>query len=242
MNYPKQNELDFLCVLLGGSTLYGLRTPTSDSDFRGVYLNSRLGEVVGITNNETQGQSKEEGDDFSYFSLLRFFELLKKTNTNTIEILFAPEYLLITEDFNRIKEKRTEFVDSYRLIKSCQGYVISETRLTLGERTGRLGGKRQEQVQKWGYSPKNAASIIRIIGTLKEFLKTGEWACVVTGELKKLSMDLKLNPEKFSVDDVKELVENARIEVDSLTDTLGMKFNVDLAAEMMWDIYKRKFK
>lgn len=241
MNYPKQNELDFLCVLLAGSHLYGLQHSGSDEDHRGVYLNSKKSEVLGLLENNSYTSSDTSSSDFAYYSLSRFFDLLRKTNTNTIEILFAPEYLLVTEDFKRIKEKRNEFIDSSRLVSSVKGYMFSEIRLALGERTGRLGGKRKTALEKYKFSPKNISSLLRIRHCLKEFLKNGEWPCVITGPLKDLSMRLKLHPEEFSLDEIKDLTEAARIEVESMTDTLSMKFNSELAAEIMWDIYKKKF-
>lgn len=246
-NYPKIGQLDFMAVLIGGSHLYGLNNAQSDVDYRGVYRTADLAALMGFKRDDCQGVANEEGDDYVYFELARYLQLLRRTNTNSLEILFAPDsaFLACSNEFRAIRNVRDQLVDSEQLLKSCKGYVLSEMRLALGERTGKLGGKRKASLDAHGYSPKNVVQILRIVSATKHFLKTGIYPIKLEDHdpaLHQMCMAIKNSPEKFSLDTVRLICNDANDEIVKVKDEVGMKFNLDLAAEIAFEEYQRKFR
>jgi uncharacterized protein len=72
---------------ISGSRAYGLHTPQSDTDIKGVYILPQK-EFYGLTYTD---QVHNETNDIMYYELKRFMELLYKNNPNIIELLNSPE-------------------------------------------------------------------------------------------------------------------------------------------------------
>lgn len=82
----KENNL-LLFEVLSGSKSFGLDTPTSDTDIKGVFYMPK-NKFYGL---EYIPQISNETNDIVYYELGRFVELLLKNNPNIIEILASPE-------------------------------------------------------------------------------------------------------------------------------------------------------
>lgn len=78
---------------IGGSIAYGLSTPQSDIDLRGIYINPSS-EYLMLT--EPAGQINDDKQDVTYYSLKRFFELIQSANPNLIEMLWYPPDVIKT--------------------------------------------------------------------------------------------------------------------------------------------------
>lgn len=80
---------------LGGSHAYGLNTPNSDWDWRGISLNSKE-DILGLDNGFEQVVNKET--DTTIYSFNKMIKLLSNCNPNTIEIggLKREHYLYIS--------------------------------------------------------------------------------------------------------------------------------------------------
>lgn len=74
-----------------GSKAYGLNTPTSDTDIRGVYAVPK--EV--FYSLEYPEQVSNESNDTVYYELRRFMELAAKNNPNILELLALPEHCVL---------------------------------------------------------------------------------------------------------------------------------------------------
>lgn len=154
--------MKFLCKTLGGSTAYGLNTPESDVDYRGVFINTDPASILGLSRFDTV--QKQETEDEAYFEVRKFFELLKKGNTGALELLFTPKNNFIELDpvFEEVLVNKTRFIDTERMFSCLRGYMQSELRLANGERTGQLGRKRKATLEKYGFSPKNFVQLFRL--------------------------------------------------------------------------------
>lgn len=75
-----------LLEAVSGSRAYGLATPESDTDIKGVfYLPKSM--FYGM---EYIPQISNETNDIVYYELERFIELLLQSNPNTLELLASP--------------------------------------------------------------------------------------------------------------------------------------------------------
>ena len=91
----------FECI--SGSRAYGLDTPTSDTDIRGVFVLPKEKfyslDYIGQINNET--------NDIAYYELRKFIELCAKNNPNILEMLSVPSECVLYEHpiFSTIKKE-----------------------------------------------------------------------------------------------------------------------------------------
>jgi predicted nucleotidyltransferase len=73
-----------------GSQAYGLNTPESDIDIKGVFL---LPNDYLLT-NEYIPQISDDSNNITYYELNRFMELIKENNPNIIELLFSNDNMI----------------------------------------------------------------------------------------------------------------------------------------------------
>ena len=86
----KQQNL-ILLDTVSGSRTYGLETPESDTDTRGVFI---LPQDLYFGFNHIE-QVNSERNDHTYYELGKYLKLLAKNNPTSIELLFAPEESVI---------------------------------------------------------------------------------------------------------------------------------------------------
>ena len=112
---------------LSGSHAYGLSTPESDVDIKGVFILPKedyysLNYIDQISN---------ETNDIVYYELKRFVELLGKSNPNILELLYTPEDSVrkIHPVFHKIRSRNF-------LSKQCKdsfgGYAMTQVRKAKG--------------------------------------------------------------------------------------------------------------
>lgn len=112
---------------ISGSHAYGLATPQSDTDIKGVfYLPRRL--YYGL---DYQPQISDASNDTTYYELGRFVELLLASNPTALELLAAPPDTI---------RQRAPLMDALRpawfLSKACQqtfaGYALGQIKKARG--------------------------------------------------------------------------------------------------------------
>lgn len=62
--------MKMLVKALGGSTAYGLNTPESDLDYRGVFINTDSSKILGL--ERMDHIQKQETDDIVYYEIRKF--------------------------------------------------------------------------------------------------------------------------------------------------------------------------
>jgi hypothetical protein len=224
--------------LIGGSHLYGLMNENSDIDYRGIFVSTNKLYTSGFEKVDSIVQNNEI--DSTHYELFRFLQLLRKSNTQVMEILFAPDSAFTYKDdcFDLMRENRYNLIDSEMFKSSLKGYVFSEMRLATGERSGQLGGKRKEAVTTYGFSPKNFTQIIRLCNVGKIFYETGAYMVKVKdfdSTLHDFLMRIKNSPEQFTCEWLKEYVENEfQILCDAMDKSeINFKFDIDLACDII---------
>ncbi|TAF63130.1 MAG: nucleotidyltransferase [Cytophagales bacterium] len=83
---PVNTNQKIILECISGSKAYGLDTPTSDTDIKGVFLLSQK-EFYGL---EYTPQVSNETNDVVFYEFRRFMELLSLNNPNILELLNTP--------------------------------------------------------------------------------------------------------------------------------------------------------
>jgi len=111
-----------------GSQSYGTNIATSDTDYKGVYIQNE-DDLLSFGYKEQIDFGKDE----YYYEVRRFLQLLQSANPTVLELLYSPKECIIeTSDiFNLIVENRNKF-----LTKKCKlsfgGYAIAQIKKAKG--------------------------------------------------------------------------------------------------------------
>lgn len=118
------------CILfecISGSRAYGLDTPTSDTDIRGVFI---LPKEMYYSLNYV-GQINNETNDVVYYELQKFIELCAKNNPNILELLNVSDDCILYKNplFDKIK---LETFLSKQCEKSFANYAFTQIKKARG--------------------------------------------------------------------------------------------------------------
>jgi predicted nucleotidyltransferase len=112
--YPYSGNLTWLrertiLLVTHGSRAYGLNTPTSDVDIKGVAV-PPAEYFLGFNQRFEQGESKDP--DMVVYDVRKFFSLAADCNPNIIEVLWADEgdFRVLTPEGQRLREARKLFL------------------------------------------------------------------------------------------------------------------------------------
>lgn len=118
------------CLVKTGSHLYGVAKPDSDIDYRG-FVFPPIQYLIGLDKFEQKEFKKP--DDTIIYSYHKFIHLLIQNNTHALEVLFAPQDMVITSSslFKNLLAHKHLFIsrDNFR---SFWGFSISEWRKVKG--------------------------------------------------------------------------------------------------------------
>lgn len=234
--------MNILCKYLGGSHSYGLHTPQSDQDIRGIFCHTEPKFILGLNKFEHLN-TQNESEDSCLYEIRNYFSLLKKGNTQAIEMLFNQNWISISPEFKVVQENKFKLIDSHKLFKCLEGYCHSELELALGTRTGKLGGKRKDSVDKFGFSPKNFVQLIRLSFCGNVFFKHGYFPLNIMQDFRSLGeilLDIKVNPGNYKKEELVEMSNIYREEMLKSYNGINYVYNFDekLANELIHDIYR----
>lgn len=163
----KEIIYDVLC----GSHAYGTATPESDKDTRGIWLPTleehlQLGEP---------GEIRNDAEDTVYYPIKQFFKLASQCNPNVIEFLYVPENCILKMTYKGkiIRNNRAIFLGAEQIYNRFRGYAQGEF-LAISKVNRTTGAKRKAQIEEYGYSPKNAMNMVRLMEEAIEYLRYSE--------------------------------------------------------------------
>lgn len=156
--------------ILYGSDAYGTTMQDSDNDIRGILLPT-IDECLSMKELKDVRVHNDEEDRVMY-PIQKFFRLAVKSNPSVFEWLFVPENCIkiMTPAGKLIRDNREIFL-SKELYHRFKGFAYSEFS-SLTKLTGETGLKRKRQILKFGFSPKNAMNVIRLMEQGIELLET----------------------------------------------------------------------
>ena len=150
-----------------GSHLYGLNTPESDKDYLGVFIRPTK-EVLSFFHNEETYVTKEP--DITLHELKKFMYLAAKGNPTVLELLFVPEYEILTLPGLMLVKHREDFLSSH-VRDSFGGYAYQQAvKLQKREAEGYVGFGPE---LKNRYA-KHARHLLRLLYQGEELLTTGK--------------------------------------------------------------------
>lgn len=126
LNLKPNEKLIFKAIV--GSQSYGTSTPTSDIDYKGVYMQDK-DSILGFKYKEQITVT----DDEVYYEVKRFLELLKTANPTVLELLYSPKECILemSPQFKLIVDNRDKF-----LTKKCRdsfgGYAVAQIKKAKG--------------------------------------------------------------------------------------------------------------
>ena len=108
-----------LLLVIRGSHAYGTNIETSDTDYAGVFIQSKE-EIFGFGYKE---QINDDKNDTVIYEIKRFLQLLSNNNPTVLELLNTPEDCIIYKDpiFDIVLENRDRFITKV-CAKSFGGY------------------------------------------------------------------------------------------------------------------------
>lgn len=225
-----------ICRIVAGSRLYGLETSESDIDTRGVFLNTDYAEILGLSRDRV---IKSSSEDTLLIEFRHYLGHLQRTNTSAIELLFAEGFDVLENEFKIIRENRYRLIDSERLFASLMGYIYGERRLANGERTGELGSKRKEMLERYGFSPKNFSHLLRLAHCGAEFFKTSIYPVRLCGSERDLIFSVKTEPQMYTKEELNLISDKAvgRLKESYEKRSETFRFDTVLANRLCLDFY-----
>lgn len=122
------NHLDNLIVRhLAGSHAYGTSTPTSDTDFRGIFLADKEFILTPFfTVNEVSDPNEE---DTKYYELNNYMKLYLDANPNILESLWVDEADIVfrNEIYNHLRNERSNLLSS-KIAFTYTGYAHNQAK------------------------------------------------------------------------------------------------------------------
>ena len=168
-----------------GSHAYGLDTPESDIDLKGIFV-APTQEILSLRKpNETIDKTNP---DICYHEVEKFMRLAMKGNPTILEMLFLDEYKILTDEARLLIENRQYFLNNV-IYKSYGGYVIAQAR-KLNRR-----GDSWDAGMKGRYA-KHARHCFRLLDQGKQLLETGTMSVKVKNREELFALG-DLNPEQM---------------------------------------------
>lgn len=160
-----------------GSHSYGLNTPESDEDFKGVAIPPKE-YFFGFMKKFEQAEVKKTKDsdvEFVIYDIRKFFNLCADNNPNIMELLWLDpsDYLNVTPEGEKIIAARDAFL-SRRARYSFAGYAFGQLQRIRGHRSWLLNPPSKEPAREDFGLPKDRALVTREqAGAMNELLTKG---------------------------------------------------------------------
>lgn len=218
-----------ICIAKSGSHLYNLATPASDLDYTAVVWPPKQ-HIIGLGTWD-KWEPKKDGLppselgcdlDIKVSSVRRFVQLLMKANPSLMELLWAPDevFYRTTPDWEELRANRHLF-NSKLLVKSLTGFARSQlVRMTTVDASTRdKGAKRKALIEQYGYDPKNAHHVIRLLTMAWEFIRDREFLPWRIADREYL---ISIKEGKWSMEDVQTTANDYLNDITWAVDTKGL--------------------
>lgn len=233
-----------LGVCLYGSQNYGLATENSDVDTKAFIMPS-LSELIKYKKISHQIEADVDGGlcDLKHLELM--CQNFSKQNINFLEILYT-DYFICRADFN----------DAYQELRDKRDFLTSASpRRMLHASAGMAEQKyhalrhpyesKKDVLAKYGYDPKQLASMLRLLYFIDAYLKTEDFKTSITpeGDFKDLILATKAG--SFTEDAAVNMAQNCMSRINkTIAETVNPRYSasghhVEEAQEFLDDWVER---
>lgn len=219
-----QDNLKIILSGITGSKAYGLDTPTSDEDLKGIFVAPTI-DFLGL--NKPKETIDKTNPDICYHEVEKFIRLALKANPTILEMLYLHDYTILTPEGQLLIDNRDAFL-SNTVYHSYGGYVMSQAR-KLNSR-----GDSFDVGMKNRYK-KHSRHLFRLLDQGRQLLETGD-----------LDIRVKNREELFAVGElpVDELItkfEKGFKEFDKIKSILPDKPDIKRANKLLLQIRMRNY-
>lgn len=216
-------------ITMMGSVAYGVSSDTSDTDIYSFCIPPKedlfphlRGEIVGFgdakhANNRftnyqehhIQDVGAEKQYDINVYNIVDYFQLVLENNPNMIDSLFTPQWCVLhgTRVAQMVREKRKTFLHlgSWHTFK---GYAYAQLK-KCGSKN--RTGKRKAAVDQFGYDPKFAYHIVRLLNQIEQILTEGDL------DLQRNREQLKsIRNNEWTLDQIEQYFAKKELELETL--------------------------
>lgn len=250
MNFNLQDRTIFLTI--SGSHSYGMATPTSDFDYRGICippfesyigLKEKFEQIVDSNTKHTykhfpigllkgdprvKGNSEETTPDMQIMELSKFMRLALSNNPSVLEVLFTDneDHVIKNPIINSILENRNKLLSKSVKARFC-GYALSQL-------------KRIKTHRKWLLNPVEEKPLRKDFG-LPEFTLISQDQLNSADSLIQFEIDSFLIDQTHLPEDVKiELNQSMYNYMHFVWESLNSSANRDVNDEFFYGIAKNK--
>lgn len=166
-------NLDVIFNGIYGSNLYGLSTPTSDMDYKGVYAPS-LKDLMFKEYKDSIDRQTQEVDE-TFYAVTKFLKILEKSDTVSMDMLFTPEQFTLQTSplWEKFREYRQDVF--CKRARGLIGYIKTQA--------SKYGRKVQrfEEMSEFLSLIKTSGYVNQLISntTLVDLVKRGTWKYIV---------------------------------------------------------------
>lgn len=137
-NIEKEYNVKVIYLTISGSKLYGTDNPNSDTDYKGIFIPNKLDVLlkrdishIDKSSNKTNIKNSKDDVDISLHSIHTFLNLLKKSETGAVDLLFSmwSEETIVFQNcdiINHIKSFYKKILN--KNMKSFIGYALGQTK------------------------------------------------------------------------------------------------------------------
>lgn len=190
---------DIIYQVVSGSHAYGIATPESDTDYRGVFKQT-IRDHFDLRGYYREHWEDPGHDDAMYWELKHFLKLCLSGNPNTLETLFIddPELILTQhESIGALKTLRDSFL-SQRLKRTYVGYAVSQFKDYLAYKFNQEPNAQYRKI-------KSLAHAYRLCVTYKNLCDTGKLLVKLPdNDLRVINVIRNANP--FVLPEVEDLI------------------------------------
>jgi predicted nucleotidyltransferase len=192
-----------LLARVGGSQSYNTNTPSSDTDFLGVYA-AWTEDVLSLTPpQDTIASAEGTKPDYTVHEVKKFCSLLMSGNPTVLEFIFSDKFQIATMEWSELASNKKMFL-TQKAVKNYCGYARGQIqRMLKGQSVHGLHGQPSE---KFSYH------IIRLLNDAKAIAEGKEPQIYKTGEEHDFLM--KIRGGAFSPDQIAEMAQQKINEID----------------------------
>lgn len=186
-----------------GSTLYNLKTSSSDIDKKGILMPSK-DEILGILGKyKEKPESKEIVIDgvkveWVHFPFMHYMKLMMKCNATVLELAFADDnFKLVKTDISEeiLKFVRENMICKDKVCLSYFGYVKDQFEVV---KMKKASNQRLTVIEKYGFDVKAASHVYRLAKQSQDLLNFGSCNPTLTGETQKICLGIKQGSYDFN--------------------------------------------